>query len=234
MKAIILAGGMGTRLRSVVSDVPKPLAPINSKPFLQVLLDSLLPYDFSQFIISTCYMADKIKDACGDHHKKVPISYVKEESPLGTGGAIRLAISSLSKDEEYVFVLNGDTFLKVDYKEMLEFAQKLNAGITIAVRSMDNCYRYGTLMIDHDTITGFNSAGSAGPGYINGGIYLLKASVLSSVVAGEKFSFERDFLEKYYLNNPIYAFMTDGYFIDIGIPTDYERAQKELEAYAHS
>lgn len=234
MKALILAGGMGTRLRTVVSDVPKPLAPINGKPFIQCLLDSLLPYNFDEIIISTCYMADKIVAVCGEFHEDVPITYVKETTPLGTGGAIRLAISRTSHDNcEYICVLNGDTFLELDYKKMLAFANEHAAEVTIATKFVDNCYRYGALSMDQEVIKGFNAAGRDESGYINGGVYLLKPSALSEFIIGRPFSFEKDFLEKYCINHQLYAYRTDGYFIDIGVPDDYNRAQREVRAHVY-
>jgi len=233
MKALILAGGLGTRLRSVVSDVPKPLADINGKPFLEYLLDSIDIFSFDEYIISVGYKAEIIEKMLGNSHNGVPISYIREDEPLGTGGAIKLALSKKVKADEYAFVFNGDTLLKVDIKEMHEFAQGTKSDLLLAAKYMENCNRYGTIDYEDNKINSFNAAGDSSSGYINGGIYIMKPSVLNTKEVGEKFSFEKEILEPYCRNHELLMFKTDGYFIDIGVPEDYERAKNELCRYIY-
>lgn len=230
MNAIILAGGFGTRLRSVISDIPKPLAPINGTPFIKFILKKLSKYSINRINISVCYMAEKIENACGKVIDNIPINYTCEKEPLGTGGAIKLCISeSKIDDDEYILILNGDTFFDIDIERFVLFAQENNADITIAAKFMENCFRYGNLVIQDRKIKGFNSSGTESSAYINGGIYLIKPKVLNQFKSGEKFSFEKDFLEKITNIFDVYAYETNNYFIDIGIPEDYSRSQKELE-----
>lgn len=231
MKAVILAGGRGTRLQSVVSDVPKPLAPINGKPFLYYLLDSLENNKFTHVTISVGYMADAIIKTCKEYNGNIQIDFAKEEVPLGTGGGIKLSLENYKQDE-YIFIFNGDTFLNIDYEKMYEFAEVNNADIVISGKNMKNCERYGFLSIENNKIIGFNSKGISQEGTINGGIYLIKPKILQNFKLEEVFSFEKDFLEVYCTTNELLVFQTDGYFIDIGIPEDYEKACRELETYA--
>ncbi len=227
MKALILAGGFGTRLRSVVSDVPKPMADINGRPFLEYLMESIAKYDIDELIISVGYLADKVIDGIGDTFNGIPVKYFVEDDPLGTGGAIKYSLAEVDLNE-YVFVLNGDTFLHLNLDSMLKFAKDNDANLVVAGKHMEDCYRYGTIEYDKDRIISFRSAGANISGYINGGVYLLKPSVLKDRQAGEKFSFEKDILEQFCMTNQLLIYKTEGYFIDIGVPEDYNRAQTEL------
>lgn len=231
MKAIILAGGFGTRLKSVVSDVPKPLADINGKPFLKYLLESLEKYNLDAYIISIGYMGEKIIEALGDNHKGVAIKYVKEDTPLGTGGAIKFATDNYVEDDENVVILNGDTFLAVPIDEMVSHADGVKSNLMLAAKFMENCYRYGTISFEEDIIKEFNDAGDDSSGWINGGVYLLKPRIFNEYDFGEKFSFEKDILINYARNSHLFMHRTEKYFIDIGIPEDYERAHNELGAH---
>lgn len=231
MKALILAGGLGTRLRSMVSDVPKPMADINGKPFLSYLLKSLSGYSFDEYIISIGYMADKVIDVLGDNYCGVPIKYVVEEQPLGTGGAIKYSLENNVDKDEYVFVLNGDTFLNVNFDDVVKYSKKQNSEITMVIKRLESCARYGTVEYKDSVITGFKSSGMTDSGWINGGIYLMKPSILEKNVCGEKFSFEKDILEKIYLEDTVYVYESSGYFIDIGVPEDLVKARKELHEY---
>lgn len=230
-RAIVLAGGFGTRLRSVVQDVPKPLAPVDGRPFLHYVLDVLVENGFGECVLSTYYMAEMVRQECGSSYKGLAISYAQEKMPMGTGGAIQFASSFLTKGPDPFFVLNGDTFLEVDYDAMLALGREKEADAVIAAKHLENCSRYGTLKMENGRITGFNAAGYEAEGFINGGIYLLGSGFLGNFGGEKPFSFEKDFLEPECGNKRLMAYETDGYFIDIGVPEDYRRAQKELKHY---
>lgn len=223
MEAIILAGGFGTRLRHVVSEVPKPMAPMNDegKPFLSVLLDQLAEQGMGHVVLSTGYMSDVIEKYFGNAYEGMQLDYSVETSPLFTGGAVKLALSRCSESD--VFVLNGDTYFKVDLQRMLTYHQGRNAEFTIAVKEMHDFNRYGTVEYDDTGIHCFREKMPCKDGWINGGVYCLKKELLSQV-AEDKFSLEKDFMEKQVEKIKMYAFPSDGFFIDIGIPEDYYRA----------
>lgn len=230
MEAIILAGGLGTRLSHIVNDVPKTMAPVCGKPFLKYVLDNIKENGFEHIILAVSYMRGQIMDYFGKEYKGMKVTYSVEESLLGTGGGTRQALSFCNDQE--VFVLNGDSFLEVDFKEMLNFHLRKSADITIATKHMEHFDRYGTINIDNDTkrILSFNEKKFQEEGIINGGIYLMKRNVLDGIKE-KKFSIEKDFFENFSLNLNIYAFETKGYFIDIGVPEDYYRAQEEFAKF---
>jgi D,D-heptose 1,7-bisphosphate phosphatase len=226
MQAIILAGGFGTRLQTVVKDVPKPLADIAGKPFLAYLLQNLQHQGFKKVVISVGYLADKIIEYFGDYYLGIEIAYAREDMPLGTGGAILNSLKFIDETKP-VIVLNGDTFLQIDYKKLLA-AHKKN--LTLVLRKMDDCSRYGRVQFDDNLVIGNFEEKSVEKksGFINGGIYVLDAKIFKKFSLSQKFSFESDFLMKYLAELEPKAFLVDDYFIDIGIPEDYSKAQKEL------
>lgn len=221
MQAIILAGGFGTRLQSVVSNVPKPMAPINDKPFLEYLMDELNCQGFDKVVLAVGYKRECIINYFGNKYKNIDIVYSIEESPLGTGGCVKQAIKFI--DDDFVFILNGDTMFKIDFNEM----SKLNA-LSIACKKMYNFDRYGEVNINELMITSFSEKRYVEEGYINGGIYYLPITVFDSFNISEKFSLEKDFFEVYIKSLNIKAFLSDDYFIDIGIPSDYAKAQYDF------
>jgi NDP-sugar pyrophosphorylase family protein len=229
MEAIILAGGMGTRLKSVVSDVPKPMALINGKPFLCYMLDELIGNNFTDVILSVGYKKETIIDYFGEKYKEINLKYSEETEPLGTGGAIKQALNMVTQTN--VFVLNGDTFFVIDYKRL--FRQHVNnrAQLTISLKEMHHFDRYGTVVTSKNKVIDFQEKRFLAKGNINGGIYVLCKDLFNSIVMPQKFSFEVDFLEKYYNKLVFETFMSNGYFIDIGVPEDYLRAQKELKSH---
>lgn len=230
MEAIILAGGLGTRLSHIVSDVPKTMALVCGKPFLEYVLDNLEKNGFNHIVLAVGYMRNQIMDCFEKEYKGMKLTYSIEESLLGTGGGIKHALSFCNDQE--VFVLNGDSFLDVNFKEMLYFHLMKSADITIATKHMKHFDRYGTINIDNDTkrILSFNEKKFQEEGIINGGIYLMKRNVLDGIKE-KKFSIEKDVFENFNLNLNIYAFETKGYFIDIGVPEDYYRAQEEFAKF---
>lgn len=227
-ECIILVGGQGTRLRSVVNDIPKPMADINGKPFLEYLLQFLLTQGCRHCVLSVGYKHEVIKDYFGDKYQNIRLDYAVEEEPLGTGGGIKNSLHLISQDE--FFLLNGDSFFDVNLKALADFHFQHKAAITLSVKEMFDVDRYGTLDIENDRVVRFNEKKHIEKGYINAGVYVVSKDVFGKeYIDKTKFSFEKDILESYVNTLPIYAFVSQGYFIDIGIPEDYRRAQTELK-----
>jgi D-glycero-alpha-D-manno-heptose 1-phosphate guanylyltransferase len=225
MEAIVLAGGFGTRLREVVPDLPKPMAPVAGKPFLEIFLHTLARKGFSRVVLSLGFMAEKISGYFGDQFADMELDYVVEDHPLGTGGALRLALASCKQD--HVFVFNGDTFLDLEVDEVERLWQERYHPIIVG-RAVPNTARYGRLLTAQGLVTGFSEKGVAGPGLINAGCYVLDRCRLDSFPLLQAFSLETDFLSNVVQQIPVDVFVTEGLFIDIGIPEDYERAQTLL------
>lgn len=221
MQAIILAGGFGTRLQSVISDVPKPMAPVLGKPFLSYILDVLDNQGFTKVVLAVGYKKEVIQEYFKSKYKGLDILYSIEEEPLGTGGCVKQAMSYI--DEEYVFILNGDTMFKIDFKEM----SKLNA-LSIACKKMNDFDRYGEVQLNNGRIEAFAEKKYVKEGYINGGIYYLPKNIFDTFDLPNRFSMEKDFFEKYIKSLNIQAYLSDSYFIDIGIPEDYAKVQKDF------
>ncbi len=228
MRAIILVGGLGTRLRAVLRDLPKPMAPIRDKPFLAYLLHYLQTQGITQVIFPVHYLSEKIRGYFQSHYAGIDIQYVEEAQPLGTGGAMVNALSVLRKVKEPVFVLNGDTFAKLDYKAMYDQHRKQDATLTMALRMVDDCQRYGKVITENNRIIAFKEKGESGPGLINAGVYLINPDLFSRFTLPPQFSFEYDFMLPHLIKLNPQAFIANDYFIDIGIPEDYSRAIKDL------
>ena len=228
MEAIILAGGFGTRLRSVVPDLPKPMAPIAGMPFLEILLKSLSRKGITRVILSVGHMHDKIVSCFGDTFLGLPITYEIEATPLGTGGAIRQSLRHCRDD--HALILNGDTFLDLEINAVEEQWQRTHRPIIVA-REVEDTRRFGRLEASDGRITRMTEKGMAGRGFINAGAYILPVHILDSFTPGQPFSIEADFLVKELDVQPFDIFITRGDFIDIGIPEDYARAQVELAKY---
>lgn len=224
MEAIILAGGMGTRLKPCVENMPKPLAPIGGKPFLRYLLDYLYVNGVHRAIISTGYKAETVEEFIGKSHRGMTVEYCREETPLGTGGAIKKALG-MCRDNCAV-VINGDTYFNVNLSEMKKFHQKSGCRISLAAKWIDNAENSGFLQHRDGTLCGFHEKGIMSAGLINGGIYFIEKDSLDGI-SEEKFSFEKQILETNYC--PVAVYESDGYFIDIGIPENYRKAEKEKD-----
>lgn len=227
-RAIILVGGFGTRLQSVLPNLPKPMAPIKEKPFLSYLLSHLKKNGIENVVFPVHYLGDKIKAYFGSSYNGIDIDYVDEEVPLGTGGAIVNALRSMTLSDDAVFVLNGDTFVNLNYQKMYSMHLATQAGITMALRQVDNCGRYGRVTVRDKKVIAFEEKSSAGVGLINAGVYLINPSLLNADLLPDRFSFEKDFLYPYVSTLQPQAYVSDDYFIDIGIPDDYQRANTEL------
>lgn len=225
-EAVILAGGFGTRLQSVVSDVPKPLAPIGSRPFLAFLLDRLAVQRFRQVVLATGYMGDKVRQAMGDRWHNMSLIYSQERQPLGTGGAIAQAFQRIEGDA--FFVLNGDTYLELDYDAFDEQVDASGKKLGMALAQVPDVARYGAVQVRGHRVTGFSEKGLRGPGYINAGIYRLAREVAGAFPVIASFSFENAVLVPAVQDGRVQAFTRTAAFIDIGVPEDYSRAQLEL------
>ena len=230
MEIIILAGGLGTRLRSVVSEVPKCMAPVAGKPFLWYLLKYLTRYDVSRVILSVGYLREVIFKWIDENKAEFPFEfdYAVEEEPLGTGGGIKLALGKVQGPSS--FILNGDTFFDVDLDALQQLQNQSQSAIVMALKPMRNFDRYGTVDFSrgNNKVVAFNEKKHCDRGLINGGVYLVSAK--SSIFEGlpQKFSFETAVLEKQCLLGNIDGVIQDRYFIDIGIPEDYKRANDEF------
>jgi len=228
-EAIILAGGFGTRLKSLVSDVPKPLAPVGNRPFLAWLLDSLADQGMRRTILATGYMGEKVADVLGTHWRGMSLEYSREEQPLGTGGAIVQAAQRLQGDA--FFALNGDTWLALDYSAFDRQVCALGARLGMALASVPDVSRYGAVRVEQDRrIVGFIEKGHVGPGYINAGVYRVDRTLLAEFPAASNFSFETEVLVPLVGHEPVSAYTHTKAFIDIGVPQDYLRAQVEFAA----
>ena len=227
MEAIVLAGGFGTRLRQLVADVPKPMAPIAGRPFLEILLGSLAQKGFSRVVLSLGFMAENISGHFGPQFAGLDITYVVEDTPLGTGGATRLAATACTQD--HVFVLNGDTYLDLEV-DLLERQWQAKRHPIVVGRQVPDTTRYGRLVVDGDRITSFAEKGIAGPGLINAGCYVLATDALAQFPVNQPFSIETDYLVPEVARATVEVFVSEGVFIDIGIPEDYARAQTLLAA----
>ncbi|MDF1673752.1 MAG: nucleotidyltransferase family protein [Vicingaceae bacterium] len=225
-EAIILAGGFGTRLASVV-DVPKPMAPINDIPFLEYILNYLEKHQVTKIHLAVGYKYQVIVDYFGSQFKNCQLNYVIEDSPLGTGGAIKKALAEVESDR--VFIINGDTFFDVDLSKMDAEFNANNATVSLALKPMKNFDRYGVVEVDAtNKILAFKEKQHCKSGAINGGIYLLKTNIFDGLDFPEQFSLEQDYFDIYCTQTSFFGFISDTYFIDIGIPTDYAKAQEEL------
>lgn len=226
MEAIILAGGLGTRLASKLDGIPKAMAPIAGRPFLEILLRKLKRAGCSRVLLSVGHLRETIKNHFGASFHGLPLDYVIEEEPLGTGGAIRKALQAAH--EEFVLVMNGDTFLEADYAALLRFHAAAHPSLTMAITHQPNIARYGGVVVENGRIVGYEEKGRSGPGWINAGVYVLRTEIQWPQNLPEKFSFEVDFLvPQTPLLTPA-AYEVDGFFLDIGVPEDLERAQLEL------
>jgi NDP-sugar pyrophosphorylase family protein len=223
--ALLLVGGQGTRLRSVVPTTPKALASVGDQPFLQLLVQQLRSQGVRKLILCTGYLADQIESEFADGSGlNVEIKYSKETHPLGTAGAVKLAERYLGQASEFL-VMNGDSFLEVDLNQLIQFHREHGGLVSMAVVGVENASRYGTVQRDaKQKVTGFlEKAGTEGPGLVNGGVYVFDSSVLQYIPDGPA-SLEKDVFPRL-LSKGVYALEHRGMFIDIGTPGDYARAQ---------
>jgi len=223
--ALILAGGLGTRLQSVLADQPKVLAPVAGRPFLSYLMDQLISAGFRQVILCTGYKGEQIRAAFGDQYKGLDIRYSQEPEPLGTGGALRFGLPLIST--ESVLATNGDSYAKCNLTDYLawHFGNDLQASLLLTYLS--DTSRYGRVEVDEEgRIKKFVEKGPGhGSGWGNAGVYIFKRGLLESIPFGQPFSLEREFFPSL-ISKGLYGFRSEGAFIDIGTPESYALAQE--------
>jgi D-glycero-alpha-D-manno-heptose 1-phosphate guanylyltransferase len=229
VEAIVLAGGLGTRLRGIVSDRPKAMALVAGKPFLEIMLQSLARKGFSRVVLSLGYMAEAITTHFGAEFAGLDLVHAIEPYPLGTGGAAKLAMTRVLGDHAYIF--NGDTYLDLEVAAVEKQWQR-NRLPLIVTRHVADTTRYGRVLVQGDRVTGFLEKGKSGPGLINAGAYVFAPHHLDDYGCGSPFSLETDFLGTAVTSQEVGSFITHGIFIDIGIPHDYSLAQTLLAPHA--
>ncbi len=228
MEVIILAGGLGTRLQGVIGNYPKCMAPVNGKPFLAYLFDYVNKQRATRVILSLGYKHNVVVDWLEEQDLDFELDYVVESEPLGTGGGILAAMEVAETDD--VAVLNGDTMFKLNLKEQYAFHKKNNAITTLALKKMHKFDRYGVVNADAEGIvTSFEEKQFKEEGLINGGVYFINREAFLAKKMPEIFSFEKDYLEKFVKEKRFYGFISEDYFIDIGVPTDYASAQEDFK-----
>lgn len=230
--ALILAGGKGTRLKSVISEVPKPMAPINGIPFLEIQIKYWIGQGINNFILSVGFKKESIIDYFGSIFQGAKINYAMEDIPLGTGGAILKAIDELKLTSPFL-LLNGDTYFDISLKKLLEFHKNKNSNFTFSVFKSKNTTRYLGLNIDNDMkiVSSDLEKHSNDFKYVNGGVYVIDPKILSNINMdlNKQISFESEIIPKLIKNNNfLYACDFNSKFIDIGIPEDYFNAQNIL------
>jgi D-glycero-alpha-D-manno-heptose 1-phosphate guanylyltransferase len=226
MEVIILAGGMGTRLRHVVSDVPKPMAPVNGLPFVEHVVQWAIKYKVDHIIFSVSYKAEIIKNHFKSAYNRIAISYAHEHELLGTGGGIRYALNYANTND--VLVLNGDTYFPIDLRVFYDFHVSNNHKVSVALKRMTKFDRYGTVDLADDTIISFNEKQYKEDGLINAGIYMLNKTYIVDQGLPEVFSFEKEILEKKCDLGVLKGMEFSAPFIDMGIPEDYNKAAEML------
>lgn len=225
--AVILAGGLGTRLREVVADRPKVLAEVNGRPFLACLLDRLVDAGIRKVVLCTGYMAEQVSETFGISYRGIELLFSKEDKPLGTGGALRQALPLITSDP--VLVMNGDSFCDADLGLFAHQHKSGAAQVSLVLTHVDDVARYGAVDVNGmGCVVSFKEKGSqSGAGMINAGIYLLTRQVIESISPGIPVSLERDVFPRL-IENGLYAFSQQSRFIDIGIPSDYHAASAFL------
>ena len=232
--AIILAGGMGTRLKTIISDLPKPMAPIMNVPFLTYQLNYLKHFGIKKVIFSVGYLSEKIIAHYNQSFENINIEYSIEKNPLGTGGGIRMAMSNLNED--LVLILNGDSFFDLNLEQFYNLHLEQKAEFSLALRYVNNSERYGNIEFNSShQITSFIEKNQLNQsGYINAGVYILsKKLYLQNTKPDINFSIEKDFFEKQLNQLIIKGFEFKDYFIDIGIPEDYLKAQDDFKEFKY-
>ncbi len=227
-EAIVLAGGLGTRLRSAVPDLPKCMAPVNDRPFIGYVIDHLQKQGIERFVFSLGYRSEAFTSFLSGILSEKNYQIVIEAEPLGTGGAIQFAFANTVDSD--CLVVNGDSIFSINIPSLADFHDTHKAECTLALKAMTHFDRYGVVELNTDaSIALFREKQWVASGLINGGVYLLKKASFLQKGLPEKFSFETDYLQRFYPERKIYGMEQDGYFIDIGIPEDYQRAILELK-----
>jgi NDP-sugar pyrophosphorylase family protein len=218
---VILAGGLGTRLRSVVADRPKVLAMVGGRPFLAYLLDALERAGFDRVVLSVGYMAESVRATFGSRHKSMRIEYSVEESPVGTAGAVVHALISITTPR--ILLLNGDSFCHVNLRHFIDSCH--DSAMVLA--HVTDTSRYGRVMTRDGHVAAFaEKKSTAQEGWINAGVYLLRREWFAELPPGFSISLERECLPRWIESHRIQAYSCDGAFIDIGTPESYAQAEE--------
>ncbi|MBN3034132.1 MAG: nucleotidyltransferase family protein [Bacteroidales bacterium] len=227
-EAVILAGGLGTRLRDAIGDIPKPMAPVRGKPFLEYQMKYLAGWGIRRVVLSVGYKREMIRHHFGSSFLSMELAYAEEHEPLGTGGGLRNAFQQVN--EPLVIILNGDTFFNVNLSRLLDFHRKCEADASVVLRYVEDASRYGLVRFDDEyRITGFSEKQTVPEeGYINGGMYLMKPNLITRAQLPDKFSLECDFFTPFCNRYRFYAMRCYSFFLDIGVPEDYRKAQDEF------
>ena len=228
-EAIILAGGVGSRLKSVVADIPKPMAKIVDLPFLSYLLKQCQNNHIDHVVLSVGYKFEIIQSFYGNSFKNVEITYAVEKERLGTGGGFQNALHYIKNKNSEILLLNGDSILDLNLENFYQFHTERKAKTSIALKEMNDFDRYGTVEIKEHLVQSFHEKKPTKAGLINSGIYLINAANYLSLNLPSKHSFEIDFLSQNHW--PLYGYVSNGFFIDIGVPEDYYRAQELLPKF---
>ena len=229
MQAVLLAGGLGTRLRSVVSDRPKPMALIGEKPFMEYVVLELKKHGITEIIFAVGYKGSMVEEYFKDGSQLgIRVSYAYEETLLGTAGAIKNA-GRLATDERF-FVLNADTFYQIDYGRLVSMSEERDLDMALVLREVPDVSRYGQAVLEDGWLTAFDEkTEEAKPGTINGGVYYLRRSLLDEIPEG-KVSLENEMIPRWLKENRrLGGFVHDGYFIDIGIPEAYYQFIEDVQ-----
>lgn len=227
--AIILAAGFGTRLQTIVSNIPKPMAKINGKPLLEYILINLEKQGFDKVVFHTCYLSHIIKNYFGDKFNSIDIIYSEVKDLVGTGGGIKKSLELVPYEED-ILVINGDSFFDIDIQDFYYKFKNSNSIVALSLKRMEKYDRYGTVTLDkNNNIIEFKEKKYVELGLINCGVYLIKNNIFNVLcITSGIFSFEKDCLEKFAHLGYFSGFVYDRYFIDIGIPEDYRKAQKKF------
>tara|TARA_Y100000589_G_C27038231_1_gene581993 strand:- start:235 stop:921 length:687 start_codon:yes stop_codon:yes gene_type:complete len=222
MEYILLAGGRGTRLSNVVNDRPKPLALINGKPFITIILDKIINYSCEKIFITVSFKGDMFEKCLGNNYKGIPLIYIHEKTPLGTGGAVLNAFRFLSNEK--AIIINADTFLDLNYSKFIQYA--IDKDFSLCATKVENSERYGLLNISNDSkVLEFLEKQKICTGYINSGVYMFSKSIIDLFKEIKYCSLETKILKDLSDQKKLFAFTCDSFFIDIGVPKDYFYAQ---------
>ncbi|MGR5246662.1 nucleotidyltransferase family protein [Vibrio sp. PNB23_22_6] len=232
--AIILCGGLGTRLRSISGQLPKPMVSVADRPFLEYILDYLIGQGVTKVILAVSYQKEVIIEHFGCKYNSLDITYSVESSPLGTGGAIKQAMGHLSQPtEQLALIINGDTLVEYDLTDMYAKCTVNNADLVMSLISIDDTSRYGRVKVSDEKITDFEEKRNGHSGLINAGVYLFHSHLRNELPEQSTFSFENEFLDSVIHTHNVLPSISDGYFIDIGVPEDYQKAKLDFAKLQH-
>jgi NDP-sugar pyrophosphorylase family protein len=223
--AVILAGGLGTRLRPIIADRPKVLAEVQGHPFLASLLDQVAAAEIKTVVLCTGYLGEQVRETFGNTYKNLHLVYSQESSPLGTAGALRFAFPLFASDT--VLVMNGDSFCEADLNAFWSWHCVRGAEATILLTEVADTRRYGRVQVDMEgRVLGFEEKGDAnGPGWVNAGIYLFKRCMLETIPVDKVISLEREVFPAW-IGGGLYGYRSEGRFLDIGTPESYTMAEQ--------